>query len=96
MESIALTDAIADPGAMMVVRGDTVVAGLAVLAPQRLFNMTNSAIFILNEKHHVLVVLLIVFWETIINLNNHIGNLLDAIVEGGWRIQTRTTRLKKL
>ena len=65
----------------MVVRGHTMVARFAMLAAQWLLNVANRAILILYEQHHIVILFLIVNGEAIIELDNHIRDFLNAVIE---------------
>ena len=39
----------------MIVGGNTVITMLAMFGPQRLLNVTDSAVFVLDEKNHVFI-----------------------------------------
>ena len=53
---VSLADAVADPGAVVVVGGHAVVALFAVLAPERLFDVADCAVLHLYEEHDILLI----------------------------------------
>jgi hypothetical protein len=60
---VSFAHAVADPRAVVVVRGHTVVTLLAVFAAKRLFNVADGAVFIFNEEYHIFIffVIFIIF-----------------------------------
>ena len=50
---VSFAHAVANPGAVVVVGGNALVATLAVLAPQRLLDMADGAVLILYEQDNV-------------------------------------------
>lgn len=55
---VALTDAVADPGTVMVVGGHAVITYLAMLCSERLLYMTDGAVFVFYEENDVILILL--------------------------------------
>ena len=82
VKAIALTDTVANPRTVMIVRCHAVVASLAMLAAQRLLNVTYCAVLVLDEKHHVLVFIFvaIVVRQAVIDFYDHFGHFLHTIV----------------
>ena len=69
-EPISFPDAIANPRAVMVVGRYTVVAPLAVLAPQRLLDVADGAVLVLYKKHNVVALLFLYIVDSLdFNLN---------------------------
>lgn len=52
---VEFADTIVDPRAVVVVSRHALVAVLAVLAPQRHLNVTNTAELLFNEQNHVVI-----------------------------------------
>jgi hypothetical protein len=52
-ETISLTDAITDPRAVVVVCSHTMVTVFAVLTSQRLFDVADGTVFVLDKKNYV-------------------------------------------
>jgi hypothetical protein len=58
-EFVSFAHAVANPRAVVVMGGHTVVTLLAVFAAQRLFNVADGAVFIFNEQYHIFVFIII-------------------------------------
>lgn len=87
MEPVALAHAVSDPGAVMIMGGHAMVASFAVLAAQRLFDVADRAVFVFDKQHHiVLIVLLVFFGQAVVELYDDIGDFLDAVVESAWLV----------
>ena len=56
---VSFAHAVANPRAVMVMRGHTVVTLFAVLATQRLFNVADGAVFIFNEEYYIFIIFII-------------------------------------
>lgn len=87
VEAIALTNAVANPRAVVVVRRHAMITRFTVFATQWLLNVADGAIFILNEKHHILVtgvIIALIVGQSIINLYNDISNFLNTVVQISW------------
>ena len=55
---IPFSDTVADPRAVMIVCGDAMVASLAMLGSQRLLNVADGAVFVLNIKLYLIICVL--------------------------------------
>ena len=64
---VALTNTVTDPRAVVVVSGDAVIAGFAVLGSQGLLKVAHSAILHLNEKLHLVWVRVIIVFARLVN-----------------------------
>jgi hypothetical protein len=64
--SVAFSDAVAYPRAMMVERGHAVVTVLAMFAAEGLFYVTNRAVFRFNEEDYRVIILLLGFTKVLI------------------------------
>jgi len=56
-KAVSLSHAVAYPRAVVVMRGDTMVTVLAVLGSQRLLDVADGAVFVLDEENYVFLVL---------------------------------------
>ncbi len=54
-ETIPLSYAVANPGTVVVKCGHAVVTGFAVLAPERLLNVADSAVLIFNKEDNFII-----------------------------------------
>lgn len=56
-KAVSFTDTVAYPRAVVVVSGDAVVTVFAVLGSERLLNMTDRTILVLDEEDNIFVII---------------------------------------
>jgi hypothetical protein len=80
-KAVSLPDAVAYPRAVVVMGGDTMVTVLAVLGSQRLLNVADGAVLVLDEEDNVFLILWLltgIAWLIIFEVN------LDLSFDGGF------------
>ena len=71
-EAVTFTDAVADPRAVMIMSGYTLITVFAMLAPQRLLYMTNRTVFVFNKQYDFIIFIII----EVFNFDVHIIQLV--------------------
>ena len=74
-EAITFTDAVADPGTVMIMGGYTGITVFAMLTPEGLLYMTNGAVFVFDKQYNFIIFIII----KVFNFNIHVIDLVWTI-----------------